>query len=189
VIRYRRRDAKHWNLIGDRREVGQRRAPVDTDMWTRSRGERQIAAQDRGSLRRHDVRQHHGFSVSVPKHSPTLSRPNVANPVRSLTKHRDEISLAVPVGDHHRDRQDAATGPSHHLECGGTSRSDPGAEHRRRHPIQQSNNGGSMATPICHAQIRFIPPHHAPPDSSIDRHGAAVIRLLGPRMPDCPLPA
>jgi hypothetical protein len=144
-------DAKDWNLIGDRREIVQRRAAVYTDMWTRSRGERQIAAQDRRSFRRHDVRQNYGFSVSVPKHSPALSRPNVANPVRSLPEHRDEISLAVPVGDHHRDRQGTATAPSHHLECRGASRSDPGAEHRHRNAIQQPNSGGSMATPICNA--------------------------------------
>jgi hypothetical protein len=121
------------------------------DMWTRSRRDRQVPTQDRRSLRRHNVRQNYGFTLSVPKHSPALSRPKVANPVRSLTKHRDEISLAIPVGDHHRDRQDAATAPSYHLEYGGASRSDPGAEHHHRHPIQQSNSGGSMATPICHA--------------------------------------
>ena len=183
-------DAKDWNLIGNRREIVQRRATFYADMWARSRGERQIPANDRRSLRRRDVRQNYAFSLSAPKHSPTLSRPNVANPVRSLTEHRDEILLAVPVGDHHRDREDAATASSHHLECDGASRSDPGAEHHRRHPIQESNNGSSVATLICPAQIRVMPPHYGPlPDGSIDRwYVLAVIRLLRLGRGGCPSP-
>jgi hypothetical protein len=96
------RDAEDWNLRGNRCEVFERRMAVHRDMWTRSGRDSQIPTKDRRPHFNSNVFQKHGFALAAPEHSPTLGRSNVANPVRSLTEHRDKISLAIPVGNHHR---------------------------------------------------------------------------------------
>jgi hypothetical protein len=95
------RDPKDWNATGNRREVSERRVPVHTDMWTGTGGEFQIPAKDRRPLVNRHVLQKHGFTRPAPEHSPALGRPNIANPVRPLAEHCDEVALTVPVGDHH----------------------------------------------------------------------------------------
>src|ERR1039457_6991342 len=94
------RDPKHRNATSNRREVSERRVPVQTDMWTRTGGEFQIPAKDRRPLVNRQILEKHGFTRPAPEHSPAPGRPNNAKPVRPLAEHCDEVALTVPVGDH-----------------------------------------------------------------------------------------
>jgi hypothetical protein len=109
-------------------------------MRARPRSERKIAPKDRRAVRGRDKSQLDGLACAVSKDRATVSSPNVANPARTITEHRDKISLALPVGHDDRERDDAAAAPSHHLECGRTSWSDPGAEEQCPRPIHEADN-------------------------------------------------
>jgi hypothetical protein len=93
---------KDWNLGGNPREFIERRAAVHTDMWTRAGGKPDITTEYRRSLLNRYILEEHGLTLSTPDHSPSLGCPDIANPIRSLTEHRHEVSLAVQIGDHHR---------------------------------------------------------------------------------------
>ncbi len=155
-------DPKDRNASGNRREISEWRVAVDTDVWTRLGGEFQIPAQDRRSLVDRHILQKHGFTRPAPEHSPALGRPNIANPVQPLAEHCHEVSLTVPVGDHHGQHEETAAAPSHHLECGGASRSDSSAKRHRRHTIQGPYQHTWVPSLGCPAQVRVIPLHHAP---------------------------
>jgi hypothetical protein len=153
--------AKHWYLVGDRREVIQRRAAVHPDMWARPGRERKIAPKDRRPVRGRHKSQLDGLACVVSKYRATVSSPNVANPVRTITEHRDKISPALPVGHDDREGDDATATPSHHLECGRASWSDPGAEEHSSYPIHEADRCCPVARLIGSAQVRGIPVHHA----------------------------
>src|SRR5450631_1464744 len=126
-------------------------------MWARTGGEFQIPAKDRRPLVNRHILQKYGFTRPAPEHSPALGRPNIANPVRPLAEHCDEVALTVPVGDHHGQGEETAAAPSHHLECGSPSRSNPSAKRHRRHPIQDPYQSTWVASLVCPAQVRVIP--------------------------------
>jgi hypothetical protein len=157
-------------------------------MWARPGRERKIAPKDRRPVRGRHKSQLDGLACVVSKYRATVSSPNVANPVRTITEHRDKISPALPVGHDDRERDDATATPSHHLECGRASWSDPGAEENSSYPIHEADNCRPVARLIGSAQVRGIRAHHATVrDRSIDTRRGDIIRLPAPSTVGCRL--
>jgi hypothetical protein len=96
-----RPDAKDRLPGGDPRELVERRRRVERDVRSRPRRKLQIALQDRSTNAGVGLLQTHGFTAAVPENGPSVRGPNIGHPVHVRAQHRDEIALAVVVGDYH----------------------------------------------------------------------------------------
>src|SRR5215469_6272154 len=94
-------------------------------MRSRTGRDLEIPPQDRCSCNRINLFEVHGLATPVPEDSPTVCGRKVPHPARVLSKHRYEVALALEVGYHDRNRDDAAAAPPPNLERRGTLWQDP----------------------------------------------------------------
>jgi hypothetical protein len=124
------------------------RVAVGLDVGAGAGGDRQVPAQDGWPLLDRHLLQAHLLVPTVAQHRPAVGGPDVAHPVRLLAQHRHEVAVAVHLGDHHGERDDAPAAPAPHLELRHAARPDPLGEDDGGHAVLQLGEAARAATPV-----------------------------------------
>jgi hypothetical protein len=95
-----RLNAEDGNVRRNALELPQRRAAIDGNVRSASRGDFQVATQYRRTLVYGDLLELHHLLPAMPQHPPSIVGPNVADPVGPFAEHRHQVPIAVEVSDH-----------------------------------------------------------------------------------------
>src|SRR5512133_1112631 len=95
-------------MLGDRLEVGQRRADGEREVLSAARCDAHVLPQDWCPLLRWHCHEVNGPSTSLTDHGVTMRSLDVLHPIRPRTEHRYLVTAARHGGDHHWIRASAA---------------------------------------------------------------------------------
>jgi len=145
----RHADAEDRELPGDPVELRQRGVTVHRHMGPSSRGQVEVAAQNRRAGADLDLFEVDGLTAAMAQRHVPAGRADITDPVRLLAEHRHQIALTMVVRDNHREGDDAAGAPTRHLQGHPVARRQKtGREVDGRDPVHQQCQAIRAAAPV-----------------------------------------
>ena len=129
------RDAEHREVGGDSLELVEVGVAIDPNVRSSARRDSHILAQDRGAFHGIDLDEADGLTSAMAKECLPAGGADVARPFGALAEHRDQIALAIELGDDDREGDQPAAESATNLERRHSPGPDPRRERDRRHAV------------------------------------------------------